>query len=44
MIRLGLQQLIMGLIMTKCEGKVATLEELLKESPLEGNIGIGHTR
>ena len=29
---------------TKCEGKVATLEELLKESPLEGNIGIGHTR
>jgi len=28
----------------KCVGKIADLEAKLKESPVKGNIGIGHTR
>ncbi|WP_411678937.1 glutamine--fructose-6-phosphate transaminase (isomerizing) [Clostridium thailandense] len=29
---------------TKCKGRLANLEEKLKESPLVGSVGIGHTR
>ena len=29
---------------TKCKGRLANLEEKLKESPLTGSVGIGHTR
>lgn len=29
---------------TKCVGKISALEEELKENPLEGSIGLGHTR
>ncbi|WP_125153981.1 glutamine--fructose-6-phosphate transaminase (isomerizing) [Clostridium rectalis] len=28
----------------KCKGRLANLEEKLKETPIEGTIGIGHTR
>ncbi|WP_027625140.1 glutamine--fructose-6-phosphate transaminase (isomerizing) [Clostridium lundense] len=28
----------------KCKGRLANLEEKLKETPLQGEIGIGHTR
>lgn len=30
--------------LTKCKGRLVNLEEKLKESPLKGSIGIGHTR
>lgn len=30
--------------LTKCKGKVSNLERMLEEKPLQGNIGIGHTR
>lgn len=29
---------------TKCKGRLVNLEEKLKENPLKGTIGIGHTR
>jgi glucosamine--fructose-6-phosphate aminotransferase (isomerizing) len=29
---------------TKCKGRLANLEEKLKKSPLNGSVGIGHTR
>lgn len=29
---------------TKCQGRLKCLEEKLEESPIHGNIGIGHTR
>ncbi len=33
-----------GINLTKCKGRLAALEEKLKENPIYGNIGIGHTR
>lgn len=33
-----------GIEVSKCKGRLANLENKLMESPLEGNIGIGHTR
>jgi len=33
-----------GLTVTKCKGRLVNLEEKLKESPIQGNVGIGHTR
>lgn len=33
-----------SLKVTKCKGRLVNLEKKLKENPLEGNIGIGHTR
>jgi len=32
------------LTVKKCKGRLANLEEKLKECPVNGNIGIGHTR
>ncbi len=32
------------LVVRKCAGKLRTLNALLRESPVSGNIGIGHTR
>jgi len=32
------------LFVLKCVGKIVALEELLKQKPITGNIGIGHTR
>ncbi|MFD3155693.1 glutamine--fructose-6-phosphate transaminase (isomerizing) [Haloimpatiens sp. FM7330] len=29
---------------TKCKGRLANLEEKLKENPIHGTVGIGHTR
>lgn len=33
-----------GIEVSKCKGRLANLENRLMENPLEGNIGIGHTR
>ncbi len=33
-----------GLNLTKCKGRLINLEENLKENPIKGHIGIGHTR
>lgn len=33
-----------NLMVTKCKGRLANLEEKLKENPLHGTVGIGHTR
>ena len=33
-----------GLQLVKQKGRLASLEEKLKENPVEGNVGIGHTR
>ncbi|MBU0573940.1 MAG: glutamine--fructose-6-phosphate transaminase (isomerizing) [Candidatus Margulisiibacteriota bacterium] len=32
------------LFLQKCQGKIADLERLLLRKPIDGNIGIGHTR
>lgn len=32
------------LMLTKCKGRLINLEKKLKESPIKGTIGIGHTR
>lgn len=33
-----------NIFVSKCVGKIADLEELLRQKPLSGEIGIGHTR
>lgn len=33
-----------GIEVSKCKGRLANLENRLMENPLEGNIGVGHTR
>jgi glucosamine--fructose-6-phosphate aminotransferase (isomerizing) len=33
-----------GVQVRRCQGKLQQLELLLKESPVQGNVGIGHTR
>lgn len=33
-----------GIDIVKCKGRLANLEEKLKENPVHGNVGIGHTR
>lgn len=33
-----------GIKVSKCKGRLANLESKLIESPLKGNVGIGHTR
>lgn len=33
-----------GINLTKCKGRLANLEEKLRENPIKGTIGIGHTR
>ena len=32
------------LFVSKCVGKIANLENLLKQKPIGGQIGVGHTR
>ncbi|MCX7884279.1 MAG: glutamine--fructose-6-phosphate transaminase (isomerizing) [Caloramator sp.] len=32
------------LIITKCKGRLVNLEEKIKNEPISGNLGIGHTR
>jgi glutamine---fructose-6-phosphate transaminase (isomerizing) len=33
-----------NLVITKCKGKVSSLEELTQKLPVHSNLGIGHTR
>ncbi|MFH1092001.1 MAG: glutamine--fructose-6-phosphate transaminase (isomerizing) [Pseudomonadota bacterium] len=33
-----------GIVVRRCEGKLARLKELVAQQPLSGNLGVGHTR